>query len=145
MVFNNPADNERIFPCLAWAGYLKDWDGPAGGERPTGYVIVLGDKTLGSKFDIDLGIAAQTMMLGAVQAGYCGCMISSVNRDVLRQAYTIPDCLEILLVLALGVPAEEVVIVPVSDGNIRYWRENDIHYVPKRDLNEILIFPSVLI
>ena len=145
MVFNKPEDNHKIFPCLSWAGYLKDWDGPPAEEQPSGYVIILGDTTLGTKFETDLGIVAQTMMLGAVEAGYGGCMISSINRAVLREVLKIQEHLEILLVLALGVPLEEVSIVPVKEGDIRYWRVNQVHYVPKRSLNEILIDSNQLI
>ena len=28
MLFNDPGECARIFPTLAWAGYLKEWPGP---------------------------------------------------------------------------------------------------------------------
>jgi nitroreductase len=39
MLFNNAADCGKIFPTLAWAGYLKEWPGPPEGERPSAYII----------------------------------------------------------------------------------------------------------
>jgi nitroreductase len=128
---------------LAWAGYLRDWPGPDANELPSGYVIILGDTRLGTKFDTDLGIVAQTMMLGAVENGFGGCMIASIKREELRGRLGIPDYLEILLVLALGKPVEKVVIDEMTDGDIRYWRdENQVHHVPKRTLGDLLVNPG---
>ncbi|HBL36013.1 MAG TPA: nitroreductase [Firmicutes bacterium] len=138
---STPERNGRIFPCLQWAGYLKDWQGPAAGERPTGYIVILGDTTISKNFDCDLGIAAQTILLGAVAGGLGGCIIASVDREELRQACSIPAHLEILLVLALGRPQEEVVLEEAAEeGDIRYWRdEKAVHHVPKRRLAELII------
>lgn len=145
MAVNRPDQCEKLFPCLAWAGYLKDWDGPVPEERPTAYIIILGDIQVGSGFQIDLGICAQTILIGAVEKELGGCMIGSIKRDQLRILFSIPPYLEILLVLAIGKPVEKVVIEPVKDGNIRYWRDqNQIHHLPKRSLQEILITPVQL-
>ena len=136
-----PERNALVFPHLAWAGYLEDWDGPAEGERPAGYVIVLGDKTLAEEVRWDHGIAAQTILLGAAETGLAGCMIASVERPKLRDALSIPERYEILLVIALGRPAERVVIETAGDdGDIRYWRDEEgIHHVPKRPLDELIL------
>lgn len=136
-----PKKNALIFRCLAWAGYLKDWDGPAQGERPSAYIIVLGDTKIAKAFGCDHGIACQTMLLAAVGKGLGGCMIGAVKRKELRQALAISDHLEILLVVALGKPKEDVVIDAVgSEGDIRYWRDSEgVHHVPKRSLEEIIV------
>ena len=141
LIAYTPERNDLIFACLSWAGYLKDWDGPTEQERPTGYIVILGDKRLTTNFGIDPGIAAQTILLGAVEHGLGGCMIGSVNRPLLASALGISDNLEILLVLALGKPVEQVVLEPVNDdGNIRYYRDDTgVHHVPKRGLDEVLI------
>ena len=136
-----PEKNDLIFPALAWAGYMKDWDGPAEGERPSAYIIILADTQISKNVLCDHGIAAQSMMLGAVEKGLGGCMIGAIDRDLLRRSLLIPERYEILLVLALGKPAEKVVLEGLGpDGSIRYYRdEKDVHHVPKRGLNEIAI------
>ncbi|HEX3049483.1 MAG TPA: nitroreductase family protein [Aggregatilineaceae bacterium] len=145
IVCADPTTNATIFKHLTWARYLEDWGGPAEGERPTAYIIILGDSTIkphvNTSANTDFGIAAQTILLGAVEQGLGGCMIGSINRNGLRADLQLEEHYEILLVLALGKPAETVVIDPIgADGSVKYWRdENSVHHVPKRSLDEILI------
>ncbi len=141
MLFNDAEINAKIFPCLRWAGYLQDWPGPAEDERPTAYVVILGDTEIAENPAVDEGIAAQTMMLGAAEKGFGGCMIGSIDRVRLRELLEIPERFKILLVLALGKPAEKVVIDPIGeDGDIKYWRdEQGVHHVPKRSLDELIL------
>jgi len=136
-----PQKNALIFPHLAWAGYLKDWQGPDEGERPSAYIIMLGDTEISRSFGCDHGIAAQSILLGATERGLGGCIIGTIQRDELRKALDIPSRYEILLVLALGKPKETVVIETVAPtGDIKYWRDSeDVHHVPKRPLDEIII------
>ncbi|MEJ2067528.1 MAG: nitroreductase family protein [Deltaproteobacteria bacterium] len=137
----DPQTNDRIFPCLAWAAYLKDWDGPAPGERPTAYIVILIDETITKDWWCDDGIVAQTILLGAVEKGLGGCMIGSINKERLRQELDIADHLKIRLVVALGKSAEQVELEDLeSVGDIRYWRDNEgVHHVPKRTLAELII------
>ena len=141
MIFSDPEKNAAIFPHLAWAGYLKDWGGPAEGERPSAYIVILGDKNIAPKVGCDHGIAAQSILLGATEKGLGGCMIGSIDRQGLREILNIPDQYDIVLVIALGKPMEKVVLdTAQSSDNIKYWRdENDVHHVPKRSLNEIIV------
>jgi nitroreductase len=139
---NTPEMNAAIFPNLAWAGALKDWKGPAEGERPTAYIILLGDTDIKTSFGVDHGIAAQTIMLGAAERGLGGCMIAFFRNKSLREALAIPERYEILLVLALGKPAETVVTEPVGeDGSTTYYRDaEDVHHVPKRSLDALIVY-----
>lgn len=136
-----PEKNASIFKLLGWAGYLTDWPGPPEGERPSAYIIVLGDTRITKSFGCDHGIAAQTILLGAAEKGLGGCMIGSVRRKELRQTLSIPEHLEILLVIALGKPKETVVIETAGPGgDIKYWRDDQgVHHVPKRSLDEIIV------
>jgi len=132
--------NARIFPTLSWAGYLKDWDGPAEGERPPAYIIILNDTTISDSYFCDDGIAAQSILLGAVEKEYGGCIVGSVDRLKLSRELNIPTHLKIVEVVALGKPREEVVIEEIKDGDIKYWRdERGLHHVPKRPLDEIIV------
>jgi nitroreductase len=138
---NEKERNTIIFPKLAWAAYLKDWAGPEEGERPSAYIIVLGDKEISESFGCDHGIASQNILLGATHMGLGGCMVGSVDRKRLREELQVPDRFEILHVIALGKPKEQVVIETMEpDGDIKYWRdESGIHHVPKRPLEEIIL------
>ncbi len=135
------AKNKIIFRHLQWAFYLKDWDGPEKGERPSAYIIILGDTDIHATVEIDVGIAAQSILLGATSIGLGGCMFGSVNRVGLRKKLHIPKKFQIPLVIALGKPKEKIVIEQVgSDCNIEYWRdEESTHHVPKRSLDELII------
>jgi nitroreductase len=132
--------NARIFPTLSWAGYLSDWEGPAEGERPAAYIVILNDDSISKTYFCDHGIASLAILLTAVEKGYGGCIIASVNRDAVREALRIPEQYSIVQVIALGKPSETVVIEPVTDGDIKYWRDSQsIHHVPKRSLDDIII------
>jgi nitroreductase len=133
--------NRQIFPHLAWAAYLKDWPGPDQGERPMAYIVILGDHQISTSFGCDHGIAAQSILLGAVEKGLGGCMIGSIDRKGLQKALNLSDNLEILLVIALGKPLETVILESVgAGGDIKYWRdEQQRHHVPKRPLEELII------
>jgi len=133
--------NARIFPHLRWAAYLKEWTGPNEGERPSAYIVILGDSYISPTIGPDHGIVAQSIMLGAVERGLGGCIIASINREGLKRDLGLPEGLEILMVLALGVPGEEVRLENIGPaGDIRYWRdEQGIHHVPKRTLVELIL------
>lgn len=133
--------NAKIFPHLAWASYLKDWKGPAEGERPAAYIIILGDTRISKDFSCDHGIAAQSILLGAVEKGLGGCIIGSIDKEGLRQKLQIDQRYEILLVIALGKAREKVKIENLkAKDDIKYWRdEAGVHHVPKRPLDEIIL------
>jgi len=140
VLLHTPDKNALIFPTLAWAGYLTDWEGPEEGERPAAYIVILNDDTLSKTYFCDHGIASMAILLTAVEKGYGGCILGAVDRDALRIALNIPEQYSIVQVIALGKPAETVVIEPMADGNIKYWRDQQgVHHVPKRSLEDIII------
>jgi nitroreductase len=136
-----PTRNALVFAQLAFARLLPDWGGPVEGQRPTAYIVVLGDKDISQSFYYDCGIACQTILLGATEKGLGGCMFGSVNRVELRKALSIAERYEILLVVAIGKPAETVILEPAAPGaNVNYYRDEiGAHHVPKRSLDEVII------
>jgi len=138
---NDKVVNELIFSTLTWAGYLKEWPGPKEGERPSAYIVVLLDRDISDNFLCDDGIAMQNILLGAVDKGLGGCILRAINKPRLSAILNLTDRFEIIDVLALGKPIENVVITNVGDdGDIRYYRDdNGIHYVPKRSLDELIM------
>lgn len=141
------SDQQRcaeIFPYLGWAGYLPDWKGPVEGERPTAYILCLLNRDWLTGSDalaqFDLGVATQNLLLGAMQEGIGGCRIGAFSPK-LADLFELPEHLELSLVLALGYPVETVVLKESGDdGDIKYYRdEQQVHYVPKRRLKDILV------
>ncbi|MFW6178060.1 MAG: nitroreductase family protein, partial [Desulfohalobiaceae bacterium] len=129
------------FDCLTWAAALPDWPGPAQGERPAAYIVILEDTRVSGTGWMDQGIAAQTMLLAAREKGYGGCMLGAVNRRRLAGVLDLEEQYKILLVLALGSPAEEIVLEEAGPGqNLDYYRdEQDMHHVPKRRQQDVVL------
>ena len=133
--------NETIYPTLAWAGYFADWSGPKEGERPSAYIIILQDKDNRMVGGVDHGIAAQSILLGAVEIGLGGCIIGNIKREELGKILSIPVQYEILIAIAIGKPKEVVTIDEMNVGDdVKYWRdESQVHHVPKLKLTDIVL------
>jgi nitroreductase len=137
-------DRERcntITGLLGWAGALKEWKGPVAGERPSAYIIIAFDSHIHKSPQPDPGIAAHAILLGAAERDLGGCMFGSIQKEELRTLLDIDQQYGISLVVALGIPSEEVVIDPIAAGvDTRYYRDkNDIHHVPKITINDMLL------
>lgn len=140
MICRDREKNQQVYDSLGWAAYLKDWPGPVPEERPSGYIVILGDTRVASRFWCDHGIAAQTILLGARAQGLAGCMFAAINMKQLKKVLNIEDHFEIKLVVALGKPVETAQIDEIEpDGDIKYFRdEHQVHHVPKRKLDDII-------
>ncbi|PKP37120.1 MAG: nitroreductase [Bacteroidetes bacterium HGW-Bacteroidetes-14] len=142
-ICNDRDMNDRIFPNLGWAGYLKEWDGPVEGERPGAYIILLHDTSISQGYSCDNGIFAQSILLQAVDLGFGGCMIATFKKDEITQLLRLPKYLTPIMVIALGKPKEVVVIDDIKMGDVKYWRDaGNIHHVPKRTLDELIYIPE---
>lgn len=139
-----PESVDTIQPLTKWARGLPDMELPHPGKEPTAFIVICLDKTISDNekiFTRDMGIAAQTILLRAVEMGLGGCMIGNFSRPAVKEALDLAPDLEPLLIIALGKPDEEVVLTDLpEDGSTNYYRdENDVHYVPKRALSDIVL------
>lgn len=134
--------NEAIFKHTNWAMMLKQ-SLPYEGHEPTGYVVICVDTSISANPDAcgkDVGIVAQTMMLQAVELGFGGCMIGAFNSADVAKELNLDEKYKPNLILAIGKPDETVVITDIKDGETKYYRdEKDVHYVPKRTVDELII------
>lgn len=138
-IIANKEECEKVFPLLAWAGYLTDWDGPEQGERPAAYLVQCIDKELASDCLCDDGLQLQAITLGARALGIGCCIIKAFNSPKLKEVLRLPEQMEPIYVLAMGYPAEFPEIEDFK-GDIKYYRTEDgRHHVPKRGLEDLIL------
>ncbi len=136
---------DRIQEHTGWAKALPELELPHRGMCPTGFIVICQDKEVqssASTFVRDVGIVAQSMLLAATERGLGGCMIGSFSAKGIREACQLSENLQPMLVVAMGKPAEKVVLLDVEEGeSLNYYRdENDVHYVPKKKLEDIVLY-----
>lgn len=141
---SEPETVALIHPLTHWAGKLKELHLPREGHRPTAFIVICQDMSVSDSptmFQRDIGIAAQTILLAATEKGLGGCMIGSFEKNALKKALSLPEQIEPMMVLAIGKPDETVLLTEVGPGgSTDYYRdENDVHFVPKRALKDILL------
>ena len=130
--------NALILAHTAWAGLLKDISLPPEGKGPAGYIVICIDTQIAKNAATDVGIAAQTILLGAAEKGLSGCMIGAIDPK-LHDLLGLKEQYRISLIVALGKGAEDIRLTETKGNDTAYYREGDAHYVPKRPLEEILI------
>ncbi len=138
------AEVEAIRKIVKWASGLPELTLPHPGMHPTAFIVVCLDKTRGEtveRYQKDVGIVSQTILLAAVEKELGGCMIGNYSQLAVKEALNLSETTPPLLVIALGKPIEEVVLTEVCAGeSVAYYRdENDVHYVPKRKLEDIIL------
>ena len=127
-----------------WGKMLKDIELPHKGRFPTAYIVICVDTDIAKvpeNANTDIGIAAQTILLAAVEQGLGGCMIGNYEKAQAAEALDLPARFVPQLIVAIGKPDETVVLTDTGeDGSVKYYRDvNDVHYVPKRKLEDIII------
>ncbi len=132
----------RMTEITRWAASLTQ-KLPPEGHGPSAYIVICHDTELTPQkpiFLIDAGIVAQTMMLAAAERGLGGCILGSAKDAEVSELLGLPETLAPVLVLGLGIPEETVVLTEAQNGKVRYYRdEENVHYVPKRPLKDIII------
>jgi nitroreductase len=138
---NDSDTNAQIFQHLQWAARMPEWPGPAEGERPAAYIVIVADKELGKLFNYDHTVAGTAILLGATERGLGGCLIGAFSRKSVSRVLELTERYDPLLVVALGEPAETVVLDPIGpDGSTAYWHDSEgVHHVPKRALEDLIL------
>ncbi len=141
-----PETVAAIQPLTKWAGALAELHLPRKGAEPVAYIVICLDGSLAENpapYQRDVGIVAQTMLLAAAEMGLNGCMIGSFAAGELREKLGLPEAIKPQLLLALGEGTDRIVMTDVGeDGSTTYYRDaGDIHYVPKRTLEQLILNP----
>lgn len=137
-------DAAKLQPLTKWAAALPDIALPHPGKCPPAFIVICQDTEISdapTRFLRDVGIAAQTILLAATEAGLGGCMIGNFDARAVSEALLLKDTLRPMLLVAIGKPDETIVLTDVeTGGSVQYYRdENDVHYVPKRRLEDIIL------
>ncbi|MDO4554940.1 MAG: nitroreductase family protein [Lachnospiraceae bacterium] len=136
---------DRIRPLTKWARALPELELPHKGKWPTGFIIICQDLRISeslSRYQKDVGICAQTILLAAVEKGLGGCMIGNFNANEVKTKLNLSDYLAPMLIIALGKPDETILLEEIEEGeSIKYYRdEADRHHVPKRKIEDIIVW-----
>lgn len=143
-IANESGEVARIQKLTAWAKALPQLSLPKEGECPTAFIIICQDVEIDpalARYLKDVGIVAQTMLLGATEIGLGGCMIGNFSPEKVKNELSLGENLAPLLIVAFGKPKEEIILEEIEVGEShKYYRdEKGVHHVPKRKLEDIII------
>lgn len=131
-------DAAKVLPHITLGAALPEEHLPHPGSEPQAFIVVCATEKENKVIDIDLGIAAQSMLLKAVEMGLGGIFILNFRAAAVQQALNLPS--EPIAIIAIGKPAEKIFLVPVHTGSdLNYYRKDGIHYVPKLNADDLLI------
>ena len=131
-------ESDLVLPLIKLGGALPELHLPFPGTEPRAFLVVCSTVPENPIVDIDLGIAAQSLLLKAVEMGLGGICIGAFNKEKVTETFGLP-C-EPVLVVAIGKPAEKIELLPVRAGEpLKYYRENGVHYVPKITADDLIL------
>jgi Nitroreductase len=129
---------DRMQGLYKLGGALPELHLPFPGTEPEAFIIICSVKEPDRWVNMDIGIAAQSMLLKAVELGLGGICIGAFNPTAVTEAFSL-TC-QPQLVLAIGKPAEQIELTTVHEGDdLKYYRGNGIHYVPKIALDDLIL------
>jgi nitroreductase len=129
---------DQVLPLVKMGAALPELHLPFPGTEPEAFIVVCSTIEENPMVDIDLGIAAQSMLLKAVEMGLNGLIIAAFNRTKLQEVLALPY--PPLLVLAIGKSDERIELTPIGERESHaYYRKEGIHYVPKVRAGELII------
>ena len=132
------ADATLIHPLVKLGAALPEEHLPHSGEEPSAYIVVCSAAPASRVVDIDLGIAAQSILLKAVENGLGGIFILNFKADAVREALGLP--LDPIAIIGIGKPKESVFLVEAQpDSDLNYYRKDGVHFVPKLGVPDLII------
>lgn len=140
VVVKSAALVKKIFPFTHWAAMLpKELGQPKDGEHPVLFVVPTFETQQKGKWtELDLGLAEANMTMAAAAFGIGSCILANIEREPIREALDIPVSSEIATIVAFGYPTHESHIVPMKDGDVKYYLDEKKDYcVPKRSREEL--------
>lgn len=136
MVLDNEAD--KVLPHIKMGAALPELHLPEKGSEPRAFIIICSTVEESRFVDIDLGIAAQSMLLQAVEIGLNGICIAAFDKQKIREDFQLPY--EPLLILAIGRGKDNIHLSEISaNESHNYYRKEGVHYVPKLTIGELII------
>lgn len=129
---------DKVLENIKLGGMLPELHLPFPGTEPKAFIIVCATAPESKMLHVDVGIAAQSMLLKAVDMGYNGLIIGAFNAKKIEEAFALPY--PPMLILAIGKGNEKIELKEISaEDSHAYWRENGVHYVPKVRWEELII------
>lgn len=127
-----------VLENIKLGGMLPELHLPYKGTEPESFIIVCGTVPENKILDIDLGISLQSMALKATEMGLNALIICAFNKTNITEHFKLQY--EPLAILAVGKGAENIKLKTSSPEESRaYFRENDVHFVPKLKLEDIIL------
>lgn len=131
-------ESDKVLSHIRLGGALPELHLPFPGSEPNAFVVICSTVEESKYVDMDLGIVAQSMLLQATEIGLGGICIGAFDHEPIKEAFNL--AYEPLLVLAIGRPKESIELVECHEGDsLTYYRNNDIHYVPKLSLDDLIL------
>ena len=128
-----------VLQNMKLGGLLPELHLPFAGTEPEAFIIICSTIPENKFVDIDLGIAAQSMLLKATEMGLGGIMIGAFNKAKITEAFQLPY--EPLLMIAVGKGNEKIKLEPVNaEDKLAYYRdEKGVQYVPKIKWEQLIL------
>lgn len=132
-------DVKKLSESTSWATHLKDWS-QSEDEQPSAYILMLNDQMIDGYPLFDAGASFTAISLAAKAKGLATAPLASIDKELCRQLFVIPDCYDVMIGIAVGFPDENIKLVDTNDFDTNYYREEDgTHCVPKRSLEQIIV------
>ncbi|WP_044418284.1 nitroreductase family protein [Halarcobacter anaerophilus] len=129
---------EKLSSSSKWASHLENWT-QSKDEQPSAFIIVLNDTSIDGYSMLDCGIALNTIMLGLKLKGFASCPLGSIDKELCKNLFSLSKNLEPILGIAVGLENESIKLVDLEEDSNYYRDENDVHCVPKKTLDEVLV------